>query len=702
MVKSRLHKEIQYKETYAIDPDDIGFETSIYDLTLFNRSVEIALGKPKYEYSSKHVVYFPIYLLVNEDPVSKIGIYEIPDQEMIHSIDEDDDFNITEKNVIIYIKENYFNRILDKKGGPMAAKPPSTATATTPSTQTMTTSTTQPAAEEDDVFSLKIPDTKKSPAVKHAEEVTKQGIFTNNTSVIAPAPLQEETQADVAETRKAFKEGPRNLWIQNFMKNQNFDLIDNEAGGDCLFAVIRDAFRQIGKDTTVEKLRAMLSREVTDDLVQNYNTIYLNLLANLQATEAKQKAVKSNSKLIKTRIDNAKDKRVHSELVSEAKKLVDEYGDIQKEMALTKEYMTEFAYMKDIGNNTEKFREFVQTRDFWADSWAISTIERLLNIKVIIFSQHAFDIGDFDSVMQCGELSDTDLSRQGKYKPDFYIMTSYKNNNHYMLASYKEKNIFKFPEIPFGVKTLVINKCMERNSGPYYLIDDFRLLKTRLGLPANEGEYNSDDEAEDSSMRDRDIFENDVVLQFYAKSDPKPKAGKGTGEKIPDIRLLDFIELNKIKDWRRMLDDSWSTKFTIDGKQWQTVEHYFLGSQFRKGFPDFYKQFSLDSGSDISKDMELARSAGEKSAVRKDVVHNGIVLRPKTTTIDADFYEVKAEPRHEIERGLAVEAKFTQNLDLKRVLLETKNAKLVKFVRSHPPVPDILLMKLRKSLTTKN
>ena len=137
MVKSNLHKDIQYKETYAIDLDDIGFETSIYEITLFNEPVEIALGKPKYEYSNKHVIYFNIYLLVNDEPVSKIGIYELHDYEMIHSIDEDDDFQINEKNVILYIKKDYYEKILKKHNKSTQenqATPPreTTTTTTTP------------------------------------------------------------------------------------------------------------------------------------------------------------------------------------------------------------------------------------------------------------------------------------------------------------------------------------------------------------------------------------------------------------------------------------------------------------------------------------------------------------------------------------------------------------------------------------------
>ena len=43
---------------------------------------------------------------------------------------------------------------------------------------------------------------------------------------------------------------------------------------------------------------------------------------------------------------------------------------------------------------------------------------------------------------------------------------------------------------------------------------------------------------------------------------------------------------------------------------------------------------------------------------------------------------------------------YFENLDLKNMLLETKNAKLVHFVRGREPETDILLMNLRKELRT--
>jgi hypothetical protein len=117
------------------------------------------------------------------------------------------------------------------------------------------------------------------------------------------------------------------------------------------------------------------------------------------------------------------------------------------------------------------------------------------------------------------------------------------------------------------------------------------------------------------------------------------------------------------------------------------------GAQYKKGFPDFYMLFSLDSESEISKSVDMAVAATSKSGK-----HNDILLRPDNVTVDADFYGAERSPRNVEERYRAIEAKFSQNLDLKRILMDTKRAKLVKFVRRNDPEPDMLLMKLRKEL----
>jgi len=154
--------------------------------------------------------------------------------------------------------------------------------------------------------------------------------------------------------------------------------------------------------------------------------------------------------------------------------------------------------------------------------------------------------------------------------------------------------------------------------------------------------------------------------------------------------------LNGIHEWRRKLDDSYEAPFNMDGMRWNTVTHYFLGSQFKKGFPDFYKEFSLDSNSDISKDLKKARAAGSESGKLDKKL-----IRDEKIKIDPDFYELGVEPRHERERKHALEAKFTQNLDLLQTLMSTKNAKLMQFRRGKEPLVDELLMKVRKNIGNK-
>jgi len=239
------------------------------------------------------------------------------------------------------------------------------------------------------------------------------------------------------------------------------------------------------------------------------------------------------------------------------------------------------------------------------------------------------------------------------------------------------------------VKVLVINKCIERNAGPYYLIQDFRNMKTRLGLSADEGAPTEDEE---EYLVD-DLFDPEIVFMFHAKSAGNSKAGKGSGEKIPDTRVIEFNFLNKdpsSKDWRRKLDDGWICAFELNGHRWSSVGHYYQASQFKKGYPDFYLQFSLDSGTDISKDVTLARAAGSKSGKTKDRV-----LRAKNIKFDADFNEPEFVMRNIEERASALDAKFMQNMDLKKLLAETKKAKLIHFMRGDRPITDDALMKLR-------
>jgi predicted NAD-dependent protein-ADP-ribosyltransferase YbiA (DUF1768 family) len=295
-----------------------------------------------------------------------------------------------------------------------------------------------------------------------------------------------------------------------------------------------------------------------------------------------------------------------------------------------------------------------------------------------------YKAGDTKNVLHCGQLNDSILEQRGKFIPEFYIIVDH-TGNHYKLVGYKKKMIFKFSEIPYDIKKMVVEKCLEKNSGAFAIIPDFQKFKTtETKNVIKEAEY---EDITESKLRG--LYNDDIVLQFYSKSVDKPLPGKGSGEKIPNERLKEYSELAIIPQWRKKMSNSWIQPFSLENHQWASVEHYYQASKFKKTYPDFYLSFSLDSGTDLSKDPIMAKAAGGKTGKLK-----GELLRPVEVTIDSDFNQ----KRKSREMYAAQYAKFTQNEDLKHLLLSTNDAKLNNFVKGSPPVIFDELMLIRDKI----
>jgi len=488
------------------------------------------------------------------------------------------------------------------------------------------------------------------------------------------------------------------------MQNKNYAIIDNEGGGDCLFATVRDAFSQIAQQTSVVKLRKKLADEANQETFLGYKELYDMYNTSMIKDTNNIKELAKEYQLAKERFTQVLDRGEQKQLVDGAKKIKAQHDSLVREKKVTAQLLQEVKFMKGV-DTLDKFQQKIKTCEFWAETWAISTLERVLNIKFILLSIENYKAKDLQSVIQCGQLNDSILQNKGEFKPDYYVIVEY-SGYHYKLISYKRKQIFKFQEVPYDVKKLILDKCLEKNAGPFALIPDF--IKFKKDIEANRAKKASSGNGTDvekdlesakheiqfeelSEAKLRGVYDDDIVLSFYHNSATKPLPGKGSGEKIPKEQIKEFAPLATIPDWRRKLDDAWLAPFTLDNHSWASVEHYYQAAKFKKNNQQFYLSFSLDSGTDLSKDSEMAKSAGSKNGK-----HGKVVLRPKEVQIDPDFMGTNSEKEHR----LAQTAKFSQIPEMRQILFATLNAKLVHHRQgSEPELMEGLMLirdKLRK------
>jgi hypothetical protein len=735
-IKSRIHPNVSYKEKRKVETQDYNKELTAYEIEALDTEFVIGLGNPIRDQEKYGVVFHPIYFVPSNKSSEKIqiGVYEYDKKRAVEYMDVDGDLDINLLVPLFYsFAESVVNEIPSKTDDFLTKTPTGspeegnrgmdeTKGETEPDEEDQeegVDETSSISSTEEDVFKL----TKRAP--KSARDTSspeqKEGPFQIKRDQEIPAPLPKETKEDATKIRENYEPGEHKKWIQQFMKNPHYDIIQVEANGDCFFATIREAFKQIGYVTTVADLRAVLAKEVTEDIYQENRRLFMDFKKTALEYEDDMERLKKRNQELKAQF-KVSNKEERERIRTEIDEIHTQYRDLQEWKREADAMIS--STMGDLTtiDSFEKYREYLTTPSYWADSWAISTLERVLNIKMIIFAEQYYKEEAMHSVLQCGEVNKI-IQKSGKFEPKYYIMTAY-TGDHYNLISYKEKRILTFPEIPYDVKTMIVNKCVELNSGTFYMIEDFRNFKVEMGLQADTGVPGdeSDDEIEidqeevaaptpgskprSSSISKHDLYESGVVFRFYNKSENTPMPGKGTGEEIPKDRLVEFKELKAIKDWRRKLDDQWMDiehPFEIDGSKYASVEHYIQSSKFRyKGAnqvtQQFAKVFSLNHGDDkIAKDITMAKAAGTTGKIKDVESKKTQQIRPKEATPDPDFVESGRDKR---ERAKALRAKFggEGNQEMKILLKLTKRAKLVQYIPKQPPTIDGALMEVRRNL----
>lgn len=727
---SRLNPKINYEQNTELFTDDTDVALSSYISNIKNVYVQFALGSPKCKYIQYGVIFFPIYLisLTDEDPIC-IGVFEMNAGDIKDNIyDEYGDIHIDKFDepilfdfVSVMFLQKYEVESDDSLEG------------TIEDSDDEDKEEVEEEIEEEGVDDAvdEVKDTDESidiekldsddeghdddkdlekeyeepDVLKYVEENIKE-YDDDDPETYIPL-IEPQTLQQAKKEKQNYSITKAKSWIQKYMKSLEYKIIDNEGGGDCFFAVVRDAFASIGKEISVSQLREIVAIHTTEVQYNTYNEMYM-MFNNIQ-TEAK-----TQMKLIKNKIaplqreykklSNSKTQDVMrmKQIMNEINELRTQYDDEKTNYYSISELFEHFSFMKNI-KSLDDLRSYIMTRHYWADEHAITVVETILNIKMLIFSREEYNSGSLQTVVQCGSNVPSSIEEKGVFKPKYYIPTEYLGY-HYTTIQYSGKKIFTFEEIPFDVKRKVSLRCLEGLGGIYKFIPKFKhFYNTLSNLPdyskseivykVESDEVIDDKEDDDGVMKEDEegLYDDSTVLQFYKRSSDK-FPGQGNGEKLNMKHLEYFTQLDNIEHWRRVLDNNYidiTSPFMIDDLNWASVNHYYHASKYKENNPELYNQFSLDSGSEISTDIKLANDIGRMTKKYKSSKYYDATLQ-----IDDDFYPKKCKD----VKYKALRAKFTQVPLAKQILELTKPALLLEYKQGRPIQPAIQLMKVRNEL----
>ena len=538
--------------------------------------------------------------------------------------------------------------------------------------------------DEEEILDSKISQMKPTP---QAETKTKKTVkddkpdrVFDSVSEVDIIMLPEEDADESGDIEKNFVPQKKKYWVQKFMKNDNYNVIDNEGGGDCLFAAVRDAFRQVGMNTSVAALRSRVAEEATEQDFLLYKESY-DMYANaIHSASEEMKLFSKKHRSLKKLLGETKSRTVQQQIVSEAKELSELYSKVKTEQAMSKSLLDDYAFMKDI-KTLEAFKSAINKSSFWGDEWTISKLESVLNVKLILLSEEEFDEKNYKNVLQCTAPS-PEMEQLGIFDPKYYIIMDY-TGSHYKLVTYKQKMIFTFKELPYRLKEMIVGRCLERDIGVYGLIPDFVNFKEQLGLVEKR------DVLELGEGKGPVPYDPEIVFELSSTGNSKRLPGKGPGEKIQQGTEVQFAELSKIPKWREKLSFSSIDKpFVVDSNSYSSIKHALEAAKYKKQTPDVAHKLCLESGSELSKRYELldALSQGEISYKGKEILE-------KRPTVDMDFKKRRSE-----EMGKILAAKILHDPTFKRILELTKNAKLVTYRDGNKPRVEHELMKARDRL----
>lgn len=499
MLQSILDKSIEYIQEKNIEKSDVDLESPVYHMKLFNIELSLTVGNINREYASTGILYCPVYLIISKTKFEKIGYFEFYSSDMGIILDKDGDLDISIMEgplLYEYVDHDYLQSVIVK----------SKFLRDFIIEDEEYTEKTKDADEDDvELQAEKIGiEEKKNQIVSNLESIENVDKILSKYEGSYNTSINNKTLTLYKKDVKSTIITENSNWLQEYYRNNKYNILDNEGGGDCFFATIRDALAGFNININVDSLRIILSNLITKEHFDNYSNVYTSLKSEIVGLTEKKNATTANIKTLLKQVallKKAAEKETKSgsrdlelirkhltrikEVDSQIKLSKKELKQIVIELKNALKNISEFKFMKSI-NSLEDFKTVVKSRNYWADSFAISLLEYTLNIKTIILSKKSHLKKESDSLVSCSDMVLDEIEKNKNFKPKYFIIVIYDiDAKHYQLLTYKTKKIFSFYEIPYTIRENVVDNCMKKDNGLFNLISMFNNLKNDMNKLPN-------------------------------------------------------------------------------------------------------------------------------------------------------------------------------------------------------------------------
>jgi hypothetical protein len=351
MVLSKINSDVSYPELKSVDSSDLKTEASLYQIEIKDVDVIIAVGNAKNTFEEANIFYFPIYLVKSNNKVIQVGLYEIEASNYINYLDDFNNLDVEKLDdplVYKFVTKDMLETLrmvpevplirkdgIDKEEGEIV----------------------ESEEMDDQEFGNKKREKQEELKIETYEiPKEREDIFILTKGIPLPPLLAEENLKKAINIREKYKPESSENWIQKFMENNYYSITDNEGGGDCLFATIRDAFSSIAQQTSVNKLRKKLSDEANDKIFMNYKEQYDMYNQNIIEETNKIKELAIEYTKIRERFNNTLDRNEKKFFSEEAKKVKEVHDKMIGDKKISAQIMGEFKFMKGI-DTLDKFKK---------------------------------------------------------------------------------------------------------------------------------------------------------------------------------------------------------------------------------------------------------------------------------------------------------------------------------------------------------